>query len=50
VYDIELTVPSGFLYENGNFDPAITLLTLYTQNFEAYLSKRDCTPVSTDIT
>jgi len=41
-----IRVPPLQLYEYGNFDLAITLLTLYTPNFEAYLSKLDIAPFS----
>ena len=35
--------PPFQLYENSNFDLTITLLPLYTLNFEACLSKLDVT-------
>ena len=42
-------IPTLQLYENSNFDLAITLLTLYTLNFEAYLSKLDVAPSSLEL-
>jgi len=41
-----ISVPPLQLYENGNFDHMITLLTLYMLNFKAYLSKLDIAPSS----
>ena len=41
-----IRIPPLQLYENGNFDLAITLLMLYTPNFEVYLSKLHIAPSS----